>query len=75
MKGKSAYGCSRFKEDCKYLLPFHFETKKLTEKQLADLFTKKQTAVIKGFTFSNSFEKKDGKIVFDKDYKLTFLPI
>lgn len=73
MKGKSAYGCSRFKEDCKYLLPFQFESKKLTEKQLADLFTKKQTAIIKGFYVTNSAEKKDGKIAFDNDYKLTFL--
>ena len=74
LKGKSAFGCSRHKEGCNYLLPFSFQSKKLTEKQIADLFTKKQTALIKGFSSTDFPEKKDGKLVFNSDFILAFLP-
>ena len=75
LKGKSAYGCSRHKEGCNYLLPFSFQSKKLTEKQITDLFTKNQTSIIKGFSSVEFPEKKDGKFVFNADYILAFLPI
>jgi len=70
IKGKSAYGCTRFKEGCNLLLPFVFIGKKLTDKQLIDLIEKKKTSVIKGFENPETKEKSDGKIVANTDWKL-----
>jgi len=75
LKGKSAYGCSRHREGCKYLLPYQYQGKKLTEKQVEDLLLKKQTAVIKGFSSTEFPEKRDGKLIFNVDFNLTFQPI
>ena len=49
LKGKTAYGCSGWKDGCKFRLPLVFEGKKFTDKQLAALLTKGRTPVIKGF--------------------------
>jgi DNA topoisomerase-3 len=49
LRGKSAFGCSRFRENCQFRLPAEFEGKKLTDKQVAALLTKGRTPVIKSF--------------------------
>ncbi len=67
LKGKKAYGCSRFKEGCDFVLPFEFMGKKLTDKQTADLITKKKTTKIKGFKIPGSQESKEGKLVLGDD--------
>jgi len=72
LKGKSAYGCARYKEGCKYVLPFSYLGKNLTPKQLEDLFTKKKTDVIRGFTAADNTTKIDGRLLFDTDFNLTF---
>ncbi|WP_022823336.1 type IA DNA topoisomerase [Hymenobacter norwichensis] len=49
LRGKTAFGCSRWREGCQFRLPTEFEGKKLTDKQLAPLLGKGRTPVIKGF--------------------------
>ncbi len=70
MKGKKAYGCERFKEGCKFIIPFHFMGKKLTNKQLSDLIQKGKTTKIKGFKVPGSDDKKDGKLEFTQDFNI-----
>ena len=44
LKGKSAYGCSRYKEGCRFVVPFEFMGKKLSEAQIKSLInTQKNT--------------------------------
>ena len=49
LRGKSAFGCSRWREGCQFRLPTEFEGKKLTDKQMQPLLGKGRTPVIKGF--------------------------
>ena len=70
MKGKKAFGCERFKEGCKFVVPFDFMGKKLTNKQLTDLIQKGKTTKIKGFKVPGSEDKKDGKLEFTQDFNI-----
>ncbi|WP_426491191.1 DNA topoisomerase 3 [Hymenobacter sp. 102] len=49
LRGKSAMGCSRWKEGCQFRLPVEFEGKKFTDKQVGDLLKKGRTQVMQGF--------------------------
>ncbi len=49
IKGKTAVGCSDFK-NCGFKIPFEIFGKKLSDKQLLDLVLKKKTSKLKGFT-------------------------
>jgi len=49
IKGKSAYGCSEWKQGCKFVLPFEINGKKLSDNQIASLIQKNKTPLIKGF--------------------------
>lgn len=69
MKGKSAIGCSNFKE-CGFKIPFELLGKKLTEAQLIQLITKGKTGQIKGFVIPGSNETKDGKLVLDATWNV-----
>lgn len=60
LKGKSAYGCSRFKEGCNTIIKFEFMGKKLTDKQIEQLILKGKTSKIKGFTDGD--QKVNGKV-------------
>lgn len=73
IKGKKAYGCERFKEGCKFVVPFEFMGKKLTNKQLSDLIQKGKTTKIKGFKVPGSEEKKDGKLQFTDDHNIELI--
>lgn len=70
LKGKTAYGCSRWKEDCKFRLPFEFMDKKITENQLSRLLEKGATVLIKGFKHND--KKINGIISFDEDFEIKF---
>lgn len=70
IKGKSAYGCSGYKEGCRFVLPFKFLNKKLTDKQIQDLINKGKTALIKGIIIPGSEEKTDGKLCFTSDFNI-----
>jgi len=67
LKGSSAFGCSAYKNGCTFKAPFTFLDKKISEKQLIRLITKKATVNLKGFkseqgttegviTLNNNFE-------------------
>jgi DNA topoisomerase-3 len=72
IKGKSGYGCSRFKDGCALVIPFVYLGKKLTDKQISDLLEKKKTSIIKGFENPNTKAKADGRLLFNTDYKVVF---
>ncbi|GEO06311.1 DNA topoisomerase III [Adhaeribacter aerolatus] len=75
LKGKTAYGCSRFREGCGFLVPFVVSSKTLTDKQIEMLLRKGKTSKIKGFVSQktgNAFEaalliNADGKVIFGFD--------
>ncbi len=69
MKGKTAYGCSNFKE-CGFKLPFIIIGKKLTDKQTIDLLQKGKTTKIKGFVIPGSETKKDAYLILDDTFNV-----
>lgn len=71
IKGKSAYGCSDFK-NCSFTIPFEIFGKKLTLKQISDLIGKGKTTKIKGFIVPESQEKRDGILLFDENFGIVF---
>ena len=68
IKGKTAFGCERFKEGCKTVVPYEIHGKKLTESQCKLLITKGETSLLKGFVVNG--EKVDAKLKFDADFVL-----
>ena len=69
MKGKTAYGCSNYKE-CGFKLPFIIIGKKLTDKQIVDLIQKGKTTKIKGFVLPGSDTKKDAYLILDDTFNV-----
>lgn len=65
LRGNSAYGCSKYKDGCKFIIPFQIEGKKLSKSQVERLVLKGKTLVIKGFVTAD--EMYDGKVILDKD--------
>lgn len=59
LRGSSAFGCSRFREDCQFRVPFEWGGKKLTDTQLRQLLRRGETGVIKGFLSAKTGKKYD----------------
>ncbi len=72
LKGKSAYGCSRYGKSCDFILPFSFGDKKLSENQYLRLLSKGSTVNLKGFKIMN--QTLEGLLRFDADFKLKLEP-
>jgi len=70
LKGKNAYGCSRWKDGCNFRLPFVYLEKKLTDNQVKRLIEKKATTILKGFILNG--KKVDGKLVLSDSYEIEF---
>ncbi len=70
LKGKSAYGCSRWKEGCDFRLPFVYLEKKLTDSQVKRLVEKKSTTKLKGFVQGG--EKVEGKLKLNDSFEIEF---
>ena len=68
LRGNKAWGCSRYAEGCKTIIPFEFLGKKISEKQFSSLIQKRKTDLIKGFTVNGS--KADGILSFDENFAL-----
>jgi DNA topoisomerase-3 len=66
LKGSSAFGCSRFREDCQFRVPFEWGGKKLTDTQLRQLLRKGETGVIKGFLSAKTGKKYDAALKVDE---------
>jgi len=65
LKGSSAFGCSRFREDCQFRVPFEWGGKKLTDAQLRQLLRRGETGVIKGFFSAKTGKKYDAALKVD----------
>lgn len=68
IKGKTAVGCSNFK-DCGFKTPFEIFGKKLTEKQILDLILKGRSSKLKGFT-DHSENISEGSLVLNDDLEV-----
>ena len=70
MKGKTAYGCSAFKDGCDFKINFEQFGKKLTDKQLEAIITKGKTSLIKDFEIDGA--KVNGKVVLNEQFMVEF---
>lgn len=70
IKGKTAYGCSAYKEGCNFKVLFEQYGKKLSEKQIYQLIEKRKTNSIKGFLVDG--KKQEGKITLDENFNCGF---
>ena len=68
LKGKTAYGCSNYKNGCHLKLPFTYLDKKISENQYIRLLKKGCTVNLKGF--KTKVGKKEGLVRFDQDFNL-----
>ena len=68
LKGKSAWGCSEWKNDCKFMIPFKQFDKKLTDNQFNALITKKKSPLIKGFKIEDL--KINGHLILNTDHSI-----
>lgn len=72
VKGKAAYGCSNYKQGCRFIVPFEFYGKTLTESQIKSLIVDRKTKLIKGFINPKTQEKGDAKLILDNMGKIVF---
>ena len=72
LKGKTAYGCSRFREGCQFVVPFEMGGKQLTEKQIGTLLTKRKTGKIKGFTSAKTGNSFDAALALNDHWQVVF---
>ncbi|MBQ4802392.1 DNA topoisomerase 3 [Aquimarina sp. MMG015] len=68
LKGKSAYGCSAFKDGCSFQLPFTYLGKKISEKQYIRLVKKGCTVNLKGFKSESGLV--EGLLRFDDHFRI-----
>ncbi len=72
LKGKKAFGCSEYGKSCDFIIPFTYEGKKLTDKQVERLVEKGSTLNIKGFKHESGFS--EGKLSLNKTFDIVFEP-
>lgn len=53
MKGKTAFGCSNYKNGCNFKIAFEQFGKKLTDKQILALIRNKKSPIIKNLIINN----------------------
>jgi DNA topoisomerase-3 len=63
VQGKQAWGCSRWREGCKLVIPFRFGEKSLTERHLEELITQGHTSRKATWTLDGAAHK--AKLVLD----------
>ena len=66
------YGCSNYKNGCKFSLSNTICGKKLTEKQMETLISKKITGEIKGLVSKKTGKKFSAKLTLDSEGKIGF---
>lgn len=72
LKGSSAFGCSEYKNNCSFKIPFKIYDKKVSENQIIRLIDKGCTTNLKGFIFDD--KKVEGLIRFDDNFNLRLEP-
>ena len=70
LKGKTNYGCSAWKDGCNFRIPFVYQDKKLTEKQVMRLIEKKTTTKLKGFVLDG--KKVEGILKLNASHEIEF---
>lgn len=70
LKGKTAYGCSRYKEGCDFRVAFVIMGKKISENQVKRLVGKGATVYLKGFKVGG--EKEEGRILLGDAFELKY---
>lgn len=68
LAGKKAWGCSGWKEGCKFVVPFYFKGNKLTQDDLKELVEAKKTTK----KFSNPLTKKELSLILDENNNIQF---
>ena len=68
LKGKTGFGCSNYKSGCRFVLPFVYNGKKISEKQYIRLLKKGSTVNLKGFKVDEN--KVEGLLRFNTDFSL-----
>mgnify|MGYP001601609297 FL=1 len=64
IKGKTAFGCNRYRDNCHFRLPLEFHGKTLNEKMVRKILIDKETGTLKGFVLDTG-ETVSGKICLD----------
>ena len=72
LKGSSAYGCSEYKNNCSFTIPFKYLDKEIFENQIIRLLDKGCTTNLKGFKVDE--KSTEGLIRFDDEFNLKFEP-
>ena len=67
LKGKTAWGCSSWKDGCDFRVPFHMLGKKLSDKQVEKLIVRGKTTKLKGFVVPGREAPSEGKLVLTAD--------
>lgn len=78
IEGKKGFGCSNYKEGCRFVIWKEISGKTLTQKMVSDLLLKKKTGVLKGFISKKTNKKFDAalKLEFSKEkqnYEVLFV--
>lgn len=68
IKGKSAYGCGDYKAGCRFVLPYTFAEKKISENQYLRLLQKGSTVNLKDFKTEAGIV--EGLLRFDENFEL-----
>ena len=72
LKGSSAYGCSEYKNNCHFKIPFIIYDKKVSENQMIRLIDKGCTTNLKGFKIDG--KSTEGLVRFDDNFSLKLEP-
>jgi len=72
LKGSAAFGCSEYKNNCDFKIPFEIFGKKISENQLIRLIEKGCTTHLTGFTYET--KKVAGLIRFDENFNVKLEP-
>jgi DNA topoisomerase-3 len=73
VKGRTAYGCTNFRNGCDIRLPLEFMGKALSESHIAQLVTKGKTSKITGLKANGSNELVSGYLHFDNSFVIRFV--
>ncbi len=72
LKGKSAFGCSEYKQGCTLTIPFKVYDKKISENQIIRLLDKGSTTNLKGFKTATG--TVEGLLRFDENFNIKLEP-
>lgn len=70
LKGKSAFGCSGYKNGCDFKVPFYLNNKKLNDNQIFSLIEKGKPPILKGFQLGEA--KKNGILKLTSSFNIEF---